>query len=297
MKIDDSGPPDGPEPPPCTIMRLPDGDLLAAADTAAAVNPANRPAPGPLAALLGPAPGLPLAIAVATSKYWGAGPVRLSVSFLDLVPGADLRARILAHMNAWGAYAAVRFVEARAGGTIRVSRDRPGYWSYLGTDVLHVPPDQPTMNLQGFSMATPESEFHRVVRHEAGHTLGFPHEHMRRDIVARIDPERAYAYFGATQGWSRLDVDRQVLAPLDERSLMGTAADATSIMCYQLPGSITVDGRPIPGGLDIDPADGAFAARVYPRAAPAPGMEELSSLLMQAMALLEAARAAREGAA
>src|SRR5207248_2959407 len=105
-------------------------------------------------------------------------------------------------------------------------------------------------NLQGFTMSTPESEYKRVVRHETGHTLGFPHEHMRRALVARIDPEKAYEYFERTQGWPRSVVDQQVLTPLDETSLMGTPADETSIMCYQLPGSITRDGRPIIGGLD-----------------------------------------------
>ena len=44
------------------------------------------------------------------------------------------------------------------------------------------------MNLEAFTMQTPDSEFHRVVRHEAGHTLGFPHEHMRKAIVAAPGP-------------------------------------------------------------------------------------------------------------
>jgi hypothetical protein len=56
------------------------------------------------------------------------------------------------------------------------------------------------MNLQGFTMNTLESEFRRVVRHETGHTLGFPHEHLRRQIVDNIDPDRAYAYFKQVQG-------------------------------------------------------------------------------------------------
>jgi hypothetical protein len=123
------------------------------------------------------------------------------------------------------------------------------------------------MNLQGFTMSTPESEFRRVIRHEAGHTLGFPHEHMRREIVARIDRQKAYDYFGRTQGWSPAMVDQQVLTPLDERSIFGTtSADQTSIMCYQLPGLITKDGRPILGGGDINPIDQGFAKRIYPTA-------------------------------
>lgn len=49
--------------------------------------------------------------------------------------------------------------------------------------------------LQGFSMTTPESEYKRVVRHETGHTLGFPHEHLRQEIVNDIDPDKAITYF------------------------------------------------------------------------------------------------------
>ena len=47
---------------------------------------------------------------------------------------------------------------------------------------------------------------------------------------------------------------------------MGTDhADQDSCMCYQLPSSITKDGRPIPGGNDITAADGAFMGKVYPK--------------------------------
>ena len=121
------------------------------------------------------------------------------------------------------------------------------------------------MNLQDFSMSTPESEYHRVVRHETGHTLGFPHEHMRQELVGRIDPQKAYAYFWRTQGWDKSTVDEQVLTPLDQSSIMGTPPDQTSIMCYQLPGEITKDNEPIIGGLDINQTDYGFAVRIYPK--------------------------------
>jgi hypothetical protein len=87
---------------------------------------------------------------------------------------------------------------------------------------------------------------------------------MRREIVARIDRQKAYDYFRRTQGWSPAMVDQQVLTPLDERSIVGTPTDQTSIMCYQLPGLITIDGRPILGGTDINATDLAFARRIYP---------------------------------
>jgi hypothetical protein len=89
-------------------------------------------------------------------------------------------------------------------------------------------------------MDTDEAEFHRVVRHETGHTLGFPHEHMRRELVDRIDPKEAIEYFEATQGWTEEEVRQQVLTPLEESTLLGTVhADQNSIRCYQIPGFLT----------------------------------------------------------
>jgi hypothetical protein len=42
-------------------------------------------------------------------------------------------------------------------------------------------------------------------------------------------------------------------------------------MCYQIPGSITKDGKPIPGGKDINPKDFAFARSIYPKRINRPG--------------------------
>ncbi len=122
------------------------------------------------------------------------------------------------------------------------------------------------MNLDSFTMQTSDSEFFRVVRHETGHALGMPHEHMRAELVARLDRAKTIKYFAQTQGWSEQEVMQQVLTPLSEASLLSTPADQTSIMCYQLPGSITKDGKPIPGGNDINATDLAFAAKIYPLA-------------------------------
>jgi hypothetical protein len=173
-------------------------------------------------------------------------------------------------MNAWGAQAAVVFSEsADSRAEVRIARTRgQGYWSYLGTDILLVPPSTPTMNLDGFTMSTPEAEYRRVVRHETGHTLGFPHEHLRTELVEQLDPLKTYEYFHRTYGWSAQQTRQQVLTPIPESQLTATAADETSIMCYQLPGSITKDGQPIPGGPDINAQDAAFAASIYPAAAP-----------------------------
>ena len=249
----------------CTPKTLPRGAWIGAAATATRINPVNHP---PIERLIRVMPAFhptPEHIAVLTTKYWHSGGVHLTVGFLD-DPAADLRARILLHMNAWGRTANVNFSETATDPQVRIARESTGYWSYLGTDVLSIPKDQQTLNLQAFTMDTPESEFHRVVRHETGHTMGFPHEHMRKELVDRIDRAKAIVFFGQTQGWSEAEVIAQVLTPIEESSLLGTAhADPNSIMCYQIPGTITKDGQPIAGGLDIDPQDAAFAAQIYPR--------------------------------
>jgi Astacin (Peptidase family M12A) len=252
------------EPIVCTTKTLPTRLLVAAAATAKRIYPGNAPMVGPVA-LAGLEPN-PLRIAIVTKKYWGKQPRRFTVSFLEPAEQA-LRARILAHMNAWNRTTGISFAETQHDGDVRISFGPGGYWSYIGTDILHIPADRPTMNLEAFSMDTREEEYARVVRHETGHTLGFPHEHMRRQLVARLDKKKAYKYFLATQGWDKQTVDEQVLTPLDDASLMETPPDQTSIMCYQLPGSITIDGKPILGGVDINSTDYAFAAEQYPKAA------------------------------
>ena len=253
----------------CTPRALPANLQVAAAERAVAVNPANHPGPALLSRALGLNPAKER-IAVMIGKRWPSGGVKLKVGFLDKPP-ADLRTRILLHMNAWGKSANVQFIESRSNPQVRIARasnppDMSGYWSYLGTDILSIPAGQPTMNLEAFTMDTPESEFVRVVRHEAGHTLGFPHEHMRLELVKKIDEAKAIAFFGRTQGWTPDEVRAQVLTPLEQSSILSSKADAKSIMCYQIPGLITKDGKPIVGGKNIDKTDHAFAASVYPKA-------------------------------
>lgn len=254
------------EPIACSPKSLPRSLWVSAASTASQINPVNHPPINRLMMIMPAFAPNPQSIAVLTTKYWQVGGVKLTVGFMDN-PSSELRKRILSHMNAWNKTANVVFVETKTNPQVRIARTpRDGHWSYLGTDVLHIASNQPTMNLDSFTMSTPESEYRRVVRHETGHTMGFPHEHMRRALVNLIDPKKAIAFFGATQGWDPAMVRQQVLTSLEESSLISTAlSDPKSIMCYQLPGSITKNGKPIIGGLDIDKSDFDFVAKIYPK--------------------------------
>lgn len=248
----------------CIPRPLESEKAVPAARAAAIINPANRPPVESLASL-----NIVLAperIAVLATKWWHTDGVRLTVAFID-APPPELRRKILSHMNAWGQTGNVTFTESSTDPQVRISRTPGlGHWSYVGTDILQISADQPTMNLDSFTMQTPDAEFFRVVRHEAGHTLGCPHEHMRKELVDLIDRNKAIAYFGALTGWNADMVTRQVLTPVEEAALIGTArADPDSIMCYQIPGTITKDGNPILGGRDIDATDYAFIGKIYPK--------------------------------
>jgi hypothetical protein len=197
---------------------------------------------------------------------WSKKGVKLTVGFLDN-PEAALRTKILNYMNKWSARGNVSFVESHTDPQVRIARvPNDGYWSWLGIDILNHP-GEPTMNLDSFTMNTPDSEFDRVVCHETGHTLGFPHEHLRKELVGLLDYEKTIKYFKRTQGWTRADVIYQVLTPLDNNSLLRTPrADQRSIMCYDIPGECTKTGKPIIGGTHIDQSDYDFIAKVYPKA-------------------------------
>jgi hypothetical protein len=199
---------------------------------------------------------------------WPKSGVSLSVGFLD-TPPSELRRAILQRMNAWNRTANVLFRETNEdadNADVRIARQEGGgHWSWLGIDIQNHP-GEPTMNLDGFSIETPDSELDRVVCHETGHTLGFPHEHLRKEFVELLDEDKTIQYFMDSQGWSEADVRFQLLTPLEDGSILATARpDARSIMCYDIPAECTKNGVAIIGGTVIDASDFEFAGRVYPK--------------------------------
>lgn len=182
-------------------------------------------------------------------------------------PDQATRKKILEYANLWSKKANISFRETNSGGDVRIMRERgQGYWSYLGTDILQIPRNEPTMNLEGFTSRTSDAEYGRVVPHEFGHTAGFPHEHMRAEILNRLDRNKTYAYYKRNVGWGKGMVDSQIFTPLPESQIIANRARENSIMCYNFPGEITKDGKPIVGGNTIDIIDYDLARKVYPQA-------------------------------
>src|SRR5260370_1388813 len=129
----------------CLPKRLARNLWISAARTATAINPLNHP---PINRLMLVEKGFaPTAqrIAVMTTKYWHTKGVKLTVGFLDNPPN-DLRSRIVSHMNAWAKTTNVQFVQSKSNPQVRIARaEGDGYWSYLGTDILSIAANEPTM--------------------------------------------------------------------------------------------------------------------------------------------------------
>jgi hypothetical protein len=269
----------------CTIRELPKELRIAAAETAFSENPANRPDPMRVLAFLGAhddVADLPDHMAFLSTKFWGNKGAKLGVAFMD-TQDSTLKNKILAYMNLWNANPQypvnVEFKEASLGmAQIRIARQSSGYWSFLGVDALHIPVNEPTMNFQGFTVSTSESEYMRVVPHEAAHGLGAVHEHARAEIIKKLDFEMVIAEFSRSQGWSREEVIQQILTPIPEsRLLASSTTDEDSIMTYTFSGRVTKDRKPIVGGSKITQNDYAQMSKVYPKSVVQPPPPPISN--------------------
>jgi hypothetical protein len=209
------------------------------------------------------------ALAGDRGKFWPNGSAVL-VEFLG--GSAEVQARTLRELNAWAEFANIDFVQVGAGqGWIRISYDQPGYWSMIGTDALYARPGEPTLNLEGFDRwYFPDSEWRRVVRHEGGHAIGFIHEHERPELLARLNRPAVIQFYWQTQHWTQDRTVEQVFTP-PPGDIVGSPADQRSIMAYNFPPWLTLDGKGIAGGDDFSSLDRLFAAQVYPgRGSPSP---------------------------
>lgn len=154
---------------------------------------------------------------------------------------------------------------------IRVSFDKSGFWSLIGTDSVDAEigsptedvggrPHQRSLNLGGFTIRRPNN-WKGVVRHEFLHALAFDHEHqnMRGPCSAafRWDDDPGYqptrdakgGFVSDSQGrrpgiytylagypnfWLKAKVDHNLRTENDPRAVAGPF-DSASVMLYQFP--------------------------------------------------------------
>jgi hypothetical protein len=225
------------------------------------------------------------------SKFWPVTTKVLPVYFRDSSMTQALRNKILTYANKWTKYSGLSFSESNDPSSVirldRISGD--GYWSYIGTDCSQIPKNQQTLNLDSFSERTPDSEFDRVVVHEFGHARGYWHEHLRPSIIELLDRQKVLKRFKQLYGWDDSTTIPNVLTPISEdNAVMKFTANANvrSVMCYDFDGSMTKNGKPIPGGSVVLEEDLQFDGQIYPGAVVPPtdgvmpGINEQGNLLV-----------------
>lgn len=167
--------------------------------------------------------------------------------------------------NKWLAHVNLKFeLISGAVGDIRIKiepNQTIGSYSFLGTDALTCPPDEPTMKI---GTALEDDVFETTVLHEFGHALGLHHEHQHPDADIPWDLEKVYAWYKEEFDWERDLVDSQVL-PLP-RSTYYTYGDydPLSVMHYDIDSKLTLNNWSHPGNFKPSEKDKETIRKIYP---------------------------------
>ncbi len=182
------------------------------------------------------------------NNKWTPG-ITLKVSFLN---GTDWqKSKVKQYAVVWSQYANVKFdFLAQGMGDIRVSFDKKGSYSYIGSDAKN-------------KNNRTEAQLKSVILHEFGHTLGLLHEHMNPLSNIKWNKPVVYAYYLQYDGWNKDMVDKQVF---DRYSVTMTnkSYDPKSIMHYPIPANFTEDGYAVGENYDLSDNDKKLAAELYP---------------------------------
>jgi hypothetical protein len=194
------------------------------------------------------------------SKFWDNGRT-LTISFMEPLPD-ELEYRVEKIIRRWDPHhsLALDFVKSRPT-DIRIYLGGKRNESYLGTDALAAPPNQPTLLVS----TTPDHwSFECTLLHEFGHALGLQHEHLHPHARIPWNKEKVYHFYQATQGWSKTDIDLNLFKIENNPDTQIGPYDKKSIMHYRIPNELTHGNWQVGDNLKISEQDKINIRKIYP---------------------------------
>ncbi len=192
------------------------------------------------------------------AKLWPNG----SVIRMGFVNGTAAQQNMVKQFSVqWTQFANLTFqFGAIAGAQVRIAFNDDGAWSYIGTDALGIPANEPTLNL-GW-------QDEGVILHEFGHMIGMIHEHQNPigNPIEWNKPVVNAALSGPPNNWTQDVIDHNLYAKYELSQINGSEFDSKSVMLYSFPASWTLNGFQSEPNDVLSDVDKAFAARVYSRA-------------------------------
>jgi hypothetical protein len=189
----------------------------------------------------------------------------IRVAFLD--GSAEVRTLVRSIAAEWTKHGNVSFdFEAKPDDSdVRLSFKDPAMsYSYIGTDALAVPKDEPTIVLGAIARDNaPDRE--STILHEFGHVLGLVHEYATPAGEKRINFAVVYPKAAKDMGWTKAAVDhnfRQSSKTPDAYD--NKPFDPDSVMMARLPSDWFNPPLQIGARTGLSAGDRALIARLYP---------------------------------
>jgi hypothetical protein len=205
-----------------------------------------------------------LEMAAQTKKLWKPTE-NLAVYFFG---GQDERTkRVMVYASIWSQHCGIKFsvTDKIEDAKLRVAFQAPSSWSYIGTDALGVPRNEPTINFGWLEDSLPEKDYKQVVLHEFGHALGLIHEHQSPTAIIQWNKPYVYWYFWQHHGWTRADVDRNLFQEFEKTSIRASALDKDSIMAYHIPTQFTFNNQVFQQSYVLSKMDEEYIGKLYPK--------------------------------
>jgi len=153
----------------------------------------------------------------------------------------------------------LRFQFVQQGGDVLIGFvSGQGSWSMLGTESIEpAQKGQKTMNLGWMDAAT--------IMHEIGHVLGMIHEHDNpKSNPIHWNLPVLYEWGQKTQGWSKEQVDENIVKRYETTQLNASTFDPDSIMLYFFPGKLTTDDKSTNINQRLSLTDVKWISKMYP---------------------------------